>query len=209
MVKAYMENGTIVAEGEDALIAHLMKEYDGSLAFREYVIYMTDTVPYNESELDAYEVLRKFPTAYRKELEYFVQEEVMGNMEAYGIVEVDYVPLTEREYRITPLNEPWTVKGADAANYYEKFADLDVGEEHRNSAYTIVRTANKKPRRKKLFTRRYRKCVTKPSMRERGVRYDLSTLPELRMLCAWQFASGMRDGIWRRCGHRSDQIHLS
>jgi len=149
MSKAYMDNGTIVAHSEEELRAYLFSKYSESLEFQVYVQEHVDKATFNSTELDAYSVLRKFPQAYKRELEYFVDAIVMNDLEGYGIIDMDYVPVNEREFMVTPANEPWKITGADAANYYENFADLDVGEEHRTSAYTIVRTRNAKPHAKR------------------------------------------------------------
>ena len=61
------------------------------------------------------------------------------------------VPVEERVYRVTPTNQSWNVKGGEAGQYYERFEGLKVGQEYKNSAYTIVRTNNRKSRRKKLW----------------------------------------------------------
>lgn len=151
MTLAFMENGSIVADSYEGLRTHLIEEYDGSIVFRQYIIDIT-------GEEEAYDVLASSPKAYRMKLEEFV-DFILADMEEYGIVKVDLVPVNEREYKITSLerDEPWFVTGQDASEYYEHYDRMDVGDVHSNTAYTVVRTKNMKPRarkKRKLFGRK-------------------------------------------------------
>ena len=67
-------------------------------------------------------------------------------------------PVEDREYRIIPANQSWNVRGKEASEYYEKFDELEVGQQYSNSAYTIVRTSNRKHKKRGLrglFRRRH------------------------------------------------------
>ncbi|MDO5862466.1 MAG: hypothetical protein Q4Q58_06730, partial [Thermoplasmata archaeon] len=78
-----------------------------------------------------------------EEFEAWVDDVVMPYPEDYGFTEVD-VDEEDREYLIIPKRDSWTVKGHDAAAYYDGYADMTVGGiPYRTDNFELVRVSNR------------------------------------------------------------------
>lgn len=148
-MKVYMKDGEVIARNK-----HELAEW---ISLNELEIVagwgMQTKLPFKVVDLTLYDALDLLtPEARKRELTHWMVDieydhpDVLDELAEMLELEVaDVVPMEQREYRIEPYAEPWSVVGREIDDYYDEAESMGVGDVYANKAYRITRSKNVRP----------------------------------------------------------------
>lgn len=161
-MKVYMKDGEVIARNEDELVSWIIfnDELEMIAGWGKQF-----KLPFNKVDKTLYDALDLLTPDERKtELVSWMVDiqvyhpDVLGELaEMRGLEVADVVPMEQREYRIEPYAEPWSVVGREIDDYYDEAESMEVGDVYANKAYRITRSKNARPA-KGLKSRRGFRC---------------------------------------------------
>lgn len=160
-MKVYMKDGEVIAWNK-----HELAEW---ISLNELEIVagwgMQTKLPFKTVDMTLYDALDLLtPDARKRELACWMVDieydhpDVLDELAEMLEIEVaEDIPMEQREYRIEPYAEPWSVVGREIDDYYDEAESMEVGDVYANKAYRITRSKNARPA-KGLKSRRGFRC---------------------------------------------------